>query len=71
MSKHLSKDIRIPIELENPSIERDDALCIICGQCKQICTNYIGVHNSYTLEQTNDIFVYIVDNVQMSVLLRA
>jgi len=45
-------DIRVPIELDNPSIKRNEQLCIKCGQCKEICTNYIGVHNTYTLEQT-------------------
>lgn len=59
MSKHLSKEIRVPIELDNPSIERNEALCIKCGQCKQVCTDYIGVHNTYALEQTNDTAVCI------------
>jgi iron-only hydrogenase group A len=50
--KHMPMDIRVPIELDNPSIKRNEQLCIKCGQCKEICTNYIGVHNTYTLEQT-------------------
>lgn len=54
MGKHLSKDIRVPIEPENPSIMRDESLCIKCGQCKHICTDYIGIYNTYTLEQTKD-----------------
>lgn len=32
---------------------RDESLCIKCGQCKNICSEYIGVHNTYTLEATN------------------
>ena len=30
-SKHLSTDIRVPIELDNPSICRDDDICIKCN----------------------------------------
>ena len=59
MSKHLSKDIRVPIELDNPSIQRFEDKCIKCGMCKNICTEYIGVHNSYSLEDTNDTAVCI------------
>ncbi len=54
MSKHLSMDIRVPIEADNPSIQRDEALCIKCGQCKNICQQYIGVHGTYTLADTFD-----------------
>lgn len=59
MSKHLSMDIRVPIEPDNPSIERNEETCIKCGQCKNICTEYIGVHNTYTLEETKDVAVCI------------
>lgn len=52
MMKHLPMSVRVPIEAENPSIMRDEALCIKCGQCKEICSSYIGVHGTYTLEQT-------------------
>lgn len=54
MSKHLSMDIRVPIEEDNPSIMREESKCIKCGQCKNICTEYIGVHGTYDLEQTGD-----------------
>ncbi|MEG0366288.1 MAG: 4Fe-4S binding protein, partial [Coprobacillus sp.] len=54
MSKHLSMDIRVPIDCDNPSIERDEEKCVKCGQCREICTNYIGVHGTYTLEDTCD-----------------
>ena len=33
---------------------RDEALCIKCGMCKNICTDYIGVHGTYSLENTGD-----------------
>ena len=59
MSKHLSKDIRVPIELDNPSIQRIEEKCIKCGMCKNICSEYIGVHDSYSLEDTNDTAICI------------
>ena len=52
MSKHLGMDIRVPIECDNPSIQRDEEKCIKCGQCKNICQDYIGVHGTYSLEDT-------------------
>lgn len=51
--KHLSMDIRVPIDPDNPSIVRDENKCIKCGMCKDVCTEKIGVHGTYTLEQTN------------------
>ena len=54
MSKHLSMDVRVPIEQDNPSIVRNESLCIKCGQCKEVCTNAIGVHGTYRLEDTCD-----------------
>ncbi|MDD6811023.1 MAG: [FeFe] hydrogenase, group A [Lachnospiraceae bacterium] len=51
--KHLSLDVRVPIEADNPSIVRDEEKCIKCGMCKNVCTEAIGVHGTYTLEQTN------------------
>lgn len=59
MSKHLAMDIRVPIETDNPSIRRDENLCIKCGQCKMVCTNLIGVHGTYRLEDTDDTAVCI------------
>lgn len=59
MSKHLSMDVRVPIEQDNPSICREESLCIKCGQCKNICENYIGVHGTYSLEDTRDTAVCI------------
>lgn len=49
---HLPMNVRVPIEKDNPSICRDEEICIKCGQCRDICTDYIGVHGTYTLEQT-------------------
>ena len=52
MGQHLPMNIRVPIEADNPSIRRDESLCIKCGQCKEVCTQQISVHGTYTLEQT-------------------
>lgn len=51
---HLPKSVRVPIELDNPSIMRAEELCIKCGQCRDICTDYIGVHDTYRLEDTGN-----------------
>ena len=50
--KHLPLSIRVPIEEDNPSIVRWEEKCIRCGMCKEACTNLMGVHGTYTLEQT-------------------
>lgn len=50
--KHMSLDVRVPIEAENPSIVRNEEKCIKCGMCKNVCTQNIGVHGTYTFEQT-------------------
>ncbi|MFR6327648.1 MAG: hypothetical protein ACLUOI_01610 [Eisenbergiella sp.] len=47
-------DIRVPIEPDNPSICRDEAKCIKCGQCKKVCTESIGVAGRYDLSLTGD-----------------
>lgn len=51
---HLPMSVRVSIDSDNPSICRNEALCIKCGQCKEICTSYIGVHDTYALEDTNN-----------------
>ena len=52
MKQHLPLSVRVPIEDDNPSILRKEDLCIKCGLCRDVCTNDIGVHGTYTLEQT-------------------
>ncbi|MDY5931818.1 MAG: [FeFe] hydrogenase, group A [Candidatus Ornithospirochaeta sp.] len=52
MSDHLPLSVRVPIEKDNPSIQRNESKCIRCGQCKEICTSYIKVHGTYDFEQT-------------------
>lgn len=54
MSKHLSTSVRVPIEAYNPSIVRNESLCIKCGQCSNVCTSPVGVLGTYALEQTGD-----------------
>ena len=49
---HLPLSVRVPIEGDNPSIVRWEEKCIRCGMCKEACTNLMGVHGTYTLEQT-------------------
>ena len=44
--------VRVPIEDNNPSIVRWEEKCIRCGMCKEACNNLMGIHGSYTLEET-------------------
>ena len=52
--KHLPLSVRVAIEPDNPSIFRREDKCIRCGMCRQVCTDQMRVHGSYTLEQTGD-----------------
>ena len=52
--EHLPLSVRVPIELDNPSICRDEQKCIKCGQCKNVCTEDIGVLGTYNLSQTGN-----------------
>ncbi|MGN0163820.1 MAG: [Fe-Fe] hydrogenase large subunit C-terminal domain-containing protein, partial [Candidatus Ornithomonoglobus sp.] len=54
MSKHLSPEIRVPIDADNVSIRRNEEKCIKCGQCRNICRDYISVLGNYDLTQTDD-----------------
>ncbi len=49
---HLPLEVRVPIEQDNPSICRIEEKCIKCGMCKDVCTYDIGVHGTYTFDQT-------------------
>ena len=48
MTNHLPLSVRVPIEQDNPSIMRDEKKCIKCGMCKNVCTEKIGVHGTYS-----------------------
>lgn len=50
--EHLSVDIRVPIELDNPAIHRIESLCIKCGKCRDVCKNEIGVLGCYDINKT-------------------
>lgn len=54
MTKHEYLDIRVPIEKDNPAILRNEAMCIKCGKCKEVCTKQIGVAGRYDLSKTGD-----------------
>lgn len=54
MSRHLSPEIRVPIDNDNPAIRRNEDLCIRCGRCRDVCRDYISVLGYYDLSHTND-----------------
>lgn len=54
MSKHPFSSARVAIEPDNPSIVRDDDICIKCGMCRTVCRSEIAVHKMYDLEKTGD-----------------
>lgn len=59
MSKHLSIDVRVPIEDGNPAIRRIESLCIKCGQCRDVCEKQISVGHHYNLLKTEDTAICI------------
>lgn len=50
--QHMPLDVRVPIDEDNVAIVRHEEKCIKCGMCKTVCEEYIGVHGTYTLEET-------------------
>ncbi len=54
MTNHLPLNIRVPIDEDNPSIFRQEELCIKCGMCKEACTADIGVLGTYSLRDTGN-----------------
>ena len=52
---HMSTRVRVPIELDNPAIERIEALCVKCGLCTKVCRDYVGVLDHYDLERAGGV----------------
>ena len=50
--QHLPLNVRVPMDEDNVAIVRHEDKCIKCGMCKNVCEEYIGVHGTYTLEET-------------------
>lgn len=50
--QHMPLDVRVPMDEDNVAIVRHEEKCIKCGMCKTVCEEYIGVHGTYTLEET-------------------
>ena len=50
--QHLPLDVRVPMDEDNVAVVRHEEKCIKCGMCKSVCEEYIGVHGTYTLEET-------------------
>lgn len=46
---------RVAIAADNPSIERDDEKCILCGQCVEACQNLMSVYGNYPLPLKKEI----------------
>ena len=56
---HESQSIRVAIDADNPSVQRKEELCVRCGQCKNICNDFISVNNHYDLESTGQVSVCV------------
>jgi len=54
ISKHSFVNVRIPIDEGNPSIKRDEDLCVKCGACRKVCDTHMAVGRLYDLESTGD-----------------
>ena len=54
MSKHMPQSVRVAIDENNPSIVRDESLCVKCTLCARTCSDYIGVNSRYSLAKTGD-----------------
>ena len=46
---------RIPIDPRDPTIERLDHKCILCGQCVEVCDRYQAIMGHYELPLIDDI----------------
>ena len=41
--EHLSQNIRVAIDKDNPSVERIEDRCIKCGQCARVCNEFVEI----------------------------
>lgn len=59
MSIHENSDVRVPINLDSLSIKREDAKCVLCGNCRSVCKYSQGVYGRYDLAETDDYAICI------------
>ena len=59
MSIHENSDVRVPINSDSVSIQREDAKCILCGNCRSVCKYSQGVYGKYDLTETGDYAICI------------
>lgn len=59
MSKHMSCDVRVPIEEDNVALRRIESLCIRCGACKDVCEKEISIAKHFSLDHTLDTAICI------------
>ena len=50
--EHINQKIRVAIDENNPSIKRIESKCVKCGQCAQVCNEFVSVNNNYDLNVT-------------------
>lgn len=58
-SKHISTSKRVPLEPNNPSIDRNDRKCERCGDCSEVCERDVTVLGTYSLANTKDVAVCV------------
>ena len=49
---NISQNIRVAIDENNPSIKRIESKCVKCGQCSQVCGEFVSINNNYDLNKT-------------------
>ncbi len=59
MSIHENSDVRVPINSDSLSIQREENKCILCGNCRSVCKYSQGVYGKYDLKETGDYAICI------------
>lgn len=49
--EHLEQNVRVAVELDNPSIRRIEEKCIKCGLCASVCNDFASVNSHYSLQK--------------------